>query len=162
MGSYQQHQIQMTVEEWMHYVDRVEKRIAESDLELVTIETNHKFADGVYIREVYIPPGRMIISNIHNTEHPFFITEGSVTVRTHKGIQKLQAPHSGITLPMTRRILHTETGVRWATVHRMERPDETVDEIMDRILLPRKNPLLSVTEHARIKQVASITNLLQP
>jgi hypothetical protein len=155
------HRFEMPIEEWMEYVDRIEKQAVNSGTDLVDLDTKHRFVGGIYIREVSILPNQMIISNIHNTEHPFVVFEGDVTVRTHKGFQRIVGPYLGKTVPMTRRILHSDNGCRWATFHVMEKPDETVDEIMNRILLKRINPLLSVTELARIQEKILTTNLLK-
>lgn len=155
------HRFEMPIEEWMEYVDRIEKQAINSVAELLEIYTKHRFVNGIYIREVTIPPNQMIVSNIHNTEHSFVVFEGDVTVRTHKGFQRIVGPYLGVTQPMTRRILHSDNGCRWATFHIMERPDETVEEIMDRILFKRVNPLLSVTELNAIKEKVLTTHLLK-
>jgi hypothetical protein len=152
------HKNEMPIEDWMAFVDRQEKSMAGGDI--IDLETKHRKVGDIYVREVRMLKGQIIISNIHNTEHPFVIFEGSVTVRTHKGISTLKAPHFGVTYPMTRRIIHCEEDCRWATFHTMLRPDETVDEIMDRILYKRRNPLLSVTELARIENKVRQTNQL--
>lgn len=155
------HKDSMSIEDWMTYVDRIEKDAVQSNAELIDLETEHSFAGGIYCRTVFIKPGQFIISNIHNTEHHFAILEGDVAVRTHDGTRYYNAPYQGITKPMTRRILFSQKGCKWATFHAMERADETVPEIMERILFKRVNPLLSVTEIARIKEKVLTTNLLK-
>lgn len=152
------HKNEMPIEHWMAFVDKQEKDMVGNPL--VDLDTKHRFVNGIYIREVTMLAGQIIISNIHNTEHPFVIFSGSVTVRTHKGIQELNGPYLGVTYPMTRRIIHATQDCRWATFHVMLRPDETVEEIMDRILYKRRNPLLSVTELREIEKKVNNTNLL--
>ena len=103
-----QHKDAMPIEDWMAFVDNIEKKAIASVTELVDLDTKHRFVNGIYIREVNILPGQLIISNIHNTEHPFVVFEGDVTVRTHKGIEYINGPCLGSTKPMTRRILHSQ------------------------------------------------------
>lgn len=102
----------------------------------------HTLTEDQYIREIFMPAGTLITSQIHNTEHPYFILEGVVTVWTEKdGEQILQAPYSGITKPGTRRILVTHENVRWATVHK-RLPNETIEQIEQRIIEKHDNPFL--------------------
>lgn len=160
IGSLGGHKNEMPIDDWMHYVDKIEKKIIES-CELGDMDTKHRFVNGIYIREVTFGPNQLVVSNIHNTEHPFVVFEGDVTVRTHKGIELINGPYLGQTKPMTRRILHSQNGCRWATFHIMNRPDESVTEIMNRILYKRVNPLLSVTEQSIINCTVSNSNLLK-
>ena len=37
----------------------------------------HFFADGVYVREIFIPKGMLIVGKIHKHSHPNFLLLGS-------------------------------------------------------------------------------------
>ena len=39
----------------------------------------HNFADGMYIRQITMPAGQIIVSKIHGQTHPYFILEGDVS-----------------------------------------------------------------------------------
>lgn len=87
----------------------------------------HRFTPGMYIREIFMPKGTFIISQIHKTEHPFVVTVGRVKVWIEdKGIEEITAPFVGITKPGTRRILEIVEDCRWITFHPTEKT--TVDE----------------------------------
>lgn len=146
----------MSLESWNNYVDKIEAMMATLPIE--DFETKHRFADGMYIREIFMPKGSMVVSNIHKTKHPFTILQGKVRVRTHLGAETLEAPYMGVTVPGTRRILHMEEDTRWATFHATELTD--VQQIMDSILEKRTNPLLTENQLLRIKQRVNNTNLL--
>lgn len=103
----------------------------------------HRFTPGLYIREIHMPAGSLITSKIHNTEHPFIISKGTVTVMTEDGEFKLQAPHTGITKPGTRRLLFCHTDVVWTTIHAIT-DGETVEEIENRILLKHESPYVFI------------------
>lgn len=147
---------EMPLEVWNDYVDKIELQMAQGDLQ--SYDVKHRFADGMYIREIYMPKGAMIVSNIHKTTHPFTILEGVVRVRTHKGTETLTAPYMGITTPGTRRILYIEEDTRWATFHATELKD--VQQIMDTILEKRTNPLLTESQLLKIQQRVKQSNLL--
>ena len=45
----------------------------------------HRFTEGMYIREIFMPQGTLITSRIHLTNHPFTISKGRVKVSIDGG-----------------------------------------------------------------------------
>lgn len=115
--------------------------LSKNGFELEECALVHRFTPGLYIRQITMPAGSFITSKIHMTEHPFTISYGVVSVWCpHHGTQLLKAPHTGITLPGTRRILFCHSDVVWTTYHPTDKTD--VKEIEDEILFHRVNKLL--------------------
>ena len=78
----------------------------------------HKFAEGMYIREIFIPAGTVIVGKIHRHEHPNFLLQGEVTVFTEQeGREHLVAPCSMISPAGVQRVVLAHTDVIWTTVH---------------------------------------------
>lgn len=78
----------------------------------------HSFADGIYVREIFIPAGSVITGKIHKHAHPNFLLSGTVDVVTeHEGTQRLIGPMSMISKAGTKRALHCLTDCWWATIH---------------------------------------------
>jgi len=77
----------------------------------------HTFGTGLYIREITMPKGMLLISKLHKTTHPYFITKGDVSVLTEKGVVRIKAPYSGITHAGTKRVLYMHAETVWTTVH---------------------------------------------
>lgn len=101
----------------------------------------HRFAPGLYIREIHIPAGTLLTSATHRTRHPFIISKGRIAVMSEtEGRVIYEAPYCGITEPGTRRVLHAQTDTVWTTCHATEETD--VAKICDAILEPHQNPLL--------------------
>ena len=92
---------------------------------------NHSFGDGLYIREIFMPKGMIVLSRIHKYTHPYFITQGKCAVITEEGAVMLEAPHQGITKAGTKRALYIVEDTRWTTVHATNEtdPDTIVDEV---------------------------------
>lgn len=104
-------------------------------------EERHIFTPGLYTREIFIPAGTLLTSKIHATQHPFVISKGDVSVWTEAtGTVRLKAPHTGITVPGTRRVIFTHEDTIWTTFHVGE--EKTVDEFEARIIRNHKNPFL--------------------
>ena len=78
----------------------------------------HSFADGVYVREIFIPKGWVIVGKLHRHSHPNFLMSGEVSVYTEeKGVQRLKAPQSIISPAATKRIVYAHEDTVWITVH---------------------------------------------
>lgn len=78
----------------------------------------HSFANGIYVREIFIPKGAILTGKIHKHEHPNFLLKGSVTVFTENGgVEHLKAPLSMISPAGTKRVVYANTDVIWVTCH---------------------------------------------
>lgn len=112
----------------------------------------HRFVNGQYIREIFMPAGSMITSMIHKTTHPFFVLHGKVSVYSENdGVQFIEAPYIGTTTPNTRRVLYIHEDTTWATCHVTDiKPEDDSEEsvlkavqlIEEKILEVHENPLL--------------------
>ena len=110
----------------------------------------HRFTPGpknsgmqMYIREIFMPAGCTVVSERHETEHPYTVSQGCLSVRTENEIVVIAAPHTGITSPGTQRILYMHADTVWTTYHIV--PDTMTDpeEIKASIIAPRRpNPYL--------------------
>jgi hypothetical protein len=101
----------------------------------------HRFAPGLYIREIFIPAGTLLTSALHKTEHPFVLAMGRIAVISEtEGRVLYHAPHVGITPAGTRRALYAETDVVWVTIHKTDKTD--LAEICADLIEDRPNPLL--------------------
>ncbi len=80
----------------------------------------HDFADGQYIRTIVMPKGLTLVSRIHNKNHPFFIMKGECSIFTERGLERIKAPHNGITLAGTQRLMFIHEECTFITVHRTD------------------------------------------
>ncbi len=102
----------------------------------------HRFTPGLYIREITMPRGAVLTSRVHRTEHPYVVSKGCCMVFTEdRGWQRVEAPHTGITQPGTRRLLAIIRETVWTTFHVTDSTD--VSEIESTILEPQRIPLLA-------------------
>lgn len=115
----------------------------------------HRFTKGMYIREIFMPKDSLITSKIHNTNHPFVVSQGAVAVAIDgDNWQEIQAPYTGITQAGTRRVLIILEDTTWITFHPLPyitgdenefNDDEKlklVEKIEDEILSKYENLLL--------------------
>lgn len=116
-------------------LDAIEKEMAL--LPQITCPIDDLFTPNLYTRICNIPKGTFLTSEIHKTEHPFFIMAGRiqvVNVETNDAVI-YEAPFIGVTKPNTRRMLYALEDTVWATCHVTQETD--VEKIGEAILEQR-------------------------
>ncbi len=83
----------------------------------------HFYADGMYIRKIFMPAGHILTSKIHKKDHPYFVLSGEVDVLTEEGTVRIKAPYWGITKAGTKRVILTIKSCVWITCHATEEKD---------------------------------------
>jgi len=148
-------------------IDELEALLLKN-FETVDCPLEHLFAPGVYIRSILMEAGMVVTSLIHNTCHPYIVSQGVVTVFVDgKEPIIIKAPFSGITQAGTRRVLRIWETTIWSTVHPMpfitgeenswseEEKEKLVKRIEDVIIEKHENKVLSGT----IKNNSLIKNI---
>lgn len=131
-------------------VDAIRKHFEQ--LPQVNCPLYHRFTPGLYIREIFVPAGTLLVTKIHKTEHPFVMTKGRVAVWTEEsGVAQLTAPHLGITKAGTRRIIYIHEDCTWLTFHPTEKT--AVDDIEAEIILKPNEAELIDVDSAIINQL---------
>jgi hypothetical protein len=144
----------MIVRENDQIMDNLEAAIIQHPNELIHGPLVHRFTDGMYIREIFMPAGSLWTSKIHKTEHPYVVSYGKVAVSVDaQEWYEITAPYTGITTPGTRRVLYIIEDCIWTTFHRIddmkseyneiseEEKENIVKEIEKKILEPHVNYL---------------------
>lgn len=116
-----------------------------------TCEVKHSFGDGCYVREWNSPPFMLVVSKVHKVAHPYFVLRGEISVMTEDGVERIKAPHYGITPAGTKRVLYTHSETQWITVHVTDSTD--VDEIEKEIICSDMNELQLV--NGKLKEVSA-------
>lgn len=95
------------------------EKVEEFFLSLPQLENKpvHRFAEGLYCRELTMPKDTVWISKVHKHENFAFIMTGSCTVISENGSELVIAPMMTKTLVGTKRILRIHEDSTWVTVH---------------------------------------------
>jgi hypothetical protein len=118
----------------------------------------HSFGDGVYVREIFLPKGTVLMGKIHKHAHPNFLMRGEVLVVTESGGREhLKAPLAMISQPGTKRAVVALEDTVWITVH--ANPDNTRDlaVLEAQIIAPDYAALAAHVEATYLAQVAEHT-----
>lgn len=101
----------------------------------------HRFTEGCYVREIFIPKGFILTGKIHRHAHPNFLMKGEVIVVTEDGGREhLKAPLTMISKAGTKRAIMALEDTVWVTVHVTNETD--LKKIEDYVIAPTYENLL--------------------
>lgn len=96
----------------------------------------HTFADGVYIREVRIPKGMMLVGKLHRDSYLNFIPNGDMAVMSLTGVKRVKGPCWMVAEPGTKRVGYSFQDTTWITVHSNPLNLRDIDALEEGIHLP--------------------------
>ena len=110
--------------------ERIAVSLAQALLELppemrVELKTEHRFTEGLYIREMRAPAGSLIIGHLHRDACPNFILKGKILVVMNGSATLAQAGDTVISCPFVRKLGQVLEDCVWTTVH--ANPDNCTD-----------------------------------
>jgi hypothetical protein len=95
----------------------------------------HYFSDGIYVREIKIPAGMVIVGKIHKHRHPNFLLKGKVMVITEqKGEEIIEGPCFMMSEGGTKRALYAVTDLVWTTIHHNPTNTKDLNKIEDIVI----------------------------
>ena len=83
------------------------------------------FAPGVYVRQIDLPEGSVVVGKIHKHAHVNMLMAGVVTVVSEFHTETFAAPRVWISEPGIKRAVYTHEDAMWMTVH--PNPEDTTD-----------------------------------
>lgn len=123
-------------------IDELELKMV-TDFDHVECPLVHRFANKMYIREIFMPKGTLVTSKIHKSQHPYCVSKGVVSVKIDSGEWvTIEAPFTGITEVGTRRVLLIHEDCIWTTFHVNKDNCKDISTLENRLLYKYKNKLL--------------------
>ena len=83
----------------------------------------HTFAKGLYVRQMSVPKGYLVISKIHKHSSAAFLLQGEISIFGTDGVRRLKAPASFITPAGTKRAIYHHADTIFAAVHATNETD---------------------------------------
>ena len=87
----------------------------------------HTFADGVYVRQMYMPKDTAVIGKIHKREHVWFLLQGCISVATENKIEEYEAPGYVVSPGGSKRVILALEDTIFVNIH--PNPNNTQDLI---------------------------------
>lgn len=115
-------------------IERLEEHLVQQPQ--VEIPAVHRFAAGLYAREITIPADTLMTGKVHRHEHVSIMLSGEMTVLTEEGMRRITGPQVFISPAGTKRVGYAHTETRWVTVHTNPDDETDVELIEQRLVEP--------------------------
>lgn len=100
----------------------------------------HRFAPGVYLREISMPADTIVIGRVHKTEHFNVILKGAALIVHDDGRrEELRAPMTFVSKAGVQKVLYIIEDMIWQTIH--VTPETDMAKLESDLVEPRDVPL---------------------
>lgn len=123
------------------------ERVMGTELLQIDCPLKHHFSEGVYVREITMPTGSLILGHEHRTTHLNMISKGAcilVDLDTKEGI-RIQAPYTFESKAGVRKLLYITEECVWSTVH-INKDNTTSIEELESMLIIESNTYKEIKE----------------
>ena len=134
-------QYMKTITELEYYVKSMPDSFGKDPFPL-----KHSFAEGVYIRELFIPKGNICIGALHKDSYTNIILYGDMSIITDEGFKRITGASTVISPPMTKRFGYSHADTMWVTVHPNPTNSTNIEELEAEIHLKSYEGFESLTE----------------
>ena len=94
----------------------------------------HTFADGVYVRQMDMAAGTVVVGAIHKHLHVWFLLEGDVTVATEDTTEDYIAPCYVVSTPGAKRVILANENSIFVNVHKNPSNTKDIDRLEKEIV----------------------------
>ena len=94
----------------------------------------HTFADGIYIRQMDMETGSVVIGAIHNHLHVWFLLTGHLAVATEDSIEEFIAPCYVLAKPGSKRVIYAMEESIFVNVHKNPNNIKDIKKLEDEIV----------------------------
>lgn len=109
---------------WLAEVDALEARLMDHPFAIWEPPLLiHRFAPGVYMREIHMEAGTLVIGVRHNTEHFNVVMKGRASVFMEGRIHEIAAPCTFKSNVDVRKVLLIHEDMIWQTIHPTDETD---------------------------------------
>jgi quercetin dioxygenase-like cupin family protein len=98
------------------------------------VPLKHSFADQLYIRQMEMKKGTMVIGAVHNHKHVWFLLTGHLTISDNKKVQDYQAPCYVVSDAGTQRAIYANKNSIFVNVHKNPSNTENIEELEKEIV----------------------------
>ena len=126
-------------------IENLEQQLLNSDNPLIVkgnsefYPLKHSFSDGVYIREMFMEKGGLIIGKLHKYSHTWFLMQGEIVVATDKGTEIYIAPCYVNAPAGAKRVISALKDSIFINVHPNPLELRNIEELEDMLTCPSYN-----------------------
>jgi quercetin dioxygenase-like cupin family protein len=110
-------------------IQQLVRALEVSDGYFKQLPLEHQFANGMYIRRLFIPKGSLIVGRIHKHECVNVVEKGDISVLTETGMKRVQAGFTIVSPPGIQKVGYAHEDTVFTNIFRTDETD--VDKIED-------------------------------
>lgn len=97
------------------------------------IPLKHHFSKGVYVREIFVPKGTIIVGKIHKHQNMTVIARGDASVLSIDGVMRVAGGETFVSSPGVKRVIVAHEDTVWLTVHENPLNETDVEKLEDEL-----------------------------
>lgn len=101
---------------------------ALADGPTIDVEPVHRFAPGLYVREITVPAGSVIVGKVHKHETVNILVKGSALLACDGKLEKVSAPLTFVSAAGRQKAAYVLEDMTWINVHPTTETDLRVIE----------------------------------
>ena len=105
----------------------------------------HKFAEGMYVREIFIPKGMLVVGKIHKKSNPVFVMKGDISIFSEEGSRRFKGGEYVISQPGAKRVGYTHEDTTWVEVFATHETD--LEKLEEELIVKSYNELTHDEQH---------------
>lgn len=95
------------------------------------LDLKHTFMNGVYVRELFIPKGTLLVGKIHKQECVNIVSKGDISVATESGTARVKAGYSVVSPAGIQKIGYAHEDTVFINIFRTDETDpEKVEDVI--------------------------------
>jgi len=94
----------------------------------------HTFADGIYVRQMSMGIGTLVVGAIHKHLHVWFLLQGHISVATEDNIEDYIAPCYVVSSPGVKRVIYANEDSIFVNVHKNPTNSQDIDHLEKEIV----------------------------
>lgn len=119
----------------------------------IDLPLHHAFAPNVYLRQITMPKGTVVIGHQHKTEHFNIVMSGRATVYMEGQMHEIVAPCIFKSSAGVRKVLLIHETMVWATIHPTS--ETNLDKLDDELIIKSDSFQQHEIEVAKAKELTS-------
>ncbi len=132
---------ELTHHERLAFLTQEFLRLGPERFNLIECPVTHYFAPGIYMRELFMPAGSIIIGKIHRTEHLNIVEKGRLHLLNEDGtVEEIIAPKTFVSKAGVQKAARVYEDTVWKTVH----PTDETDIATLEALLTEPSPIVRI------------------
>tara|TARA_R100001377_G_C3156161_1_gene98060 strand:+ start:113 stop:556 length:444 start_codon:yes stop_codon:yes gene_type:complete len=106
----------------------------KSIAEMPDVSIKHQFADQIYIRQMDLKKGQVIVGAIHNHLHAWFLLTGKVLINNNGELIEHIAPCYTVSEPGSQRLIYAMEDSIFVNIHKNPSNTQDIKELEDTIV----------------------------